>query len=180
MDGLEKKLDEVFVKNAPVQLPENAKKWIVDYGPYIDLVLGILVLLGAWSLWQAGHYVNELVNYTDSVYRAKGLASSSLDTAELGASFWIAWVALLAQAIVMIAAFSGLKARKKQGWNLLFYGSLLSLISGLFYGLYDNSVFSIFARLVGSAIGLYFLFQIRSYYLDKKPGNKVHKNTAAK
>ncbi len=169
MDALENKLDEALVKNAPVQLPENAKKWIVTYNPYITLVIGILGLLAAWGLWGAAHAVNDVVNTIDSAYRAYGIDTKLTRDANLGISFWIAWLSLLVQSVIMIAAYPGLKVRsKKRGWDLLFYGAIISLISGVFYGVYDSSIFSIIMRVIGSVIGFYFLFQVRSYYTGKQ------------
>ena len=170
MDDIEKKLNEVFVTKAPVQLPEKAKKWIVEYSPYIGLVLGVLGVLAAMSLWRSAHYVNDFVKEVDRLYGDYGITGrSNRVSPDLGVSFWIAWMSLLSQAVISVIAFPGLKARSKvRGWNLLFYSAVISLVSGIFYGLYDSSVSSVIGRIIGSAIGFYFIFQVRSYYLGKK------------
>lgn len=166
MDALEKKLDEVFVKKAPIQIPANGKKWIVENSPYLSVLFGILGLLAAWSFWSAAHIVDDVATTIDSAYRVykiEGLAAPSI-----GPSFWIAWLALLVQSVIMITAYQGLKARSKtRGWNLLFYSSLISLVVGVFYGVYESSIVAIILRLIGSAAGLYLLFQIRGYYNGK-------------
>ena len=66
----------------------------------------------------------------------------------------------------MVAAFSGLKARKKSGWNLLYYALLLNLAYGIVMAFTNYGGFSyLIGAVIGSAIGLYLLFQIRSSYL---------------
>ncbi len=48
LNNLETKLNDVFVKNAPFQIPENGRKWIATYAwvfALIGLVLGVLQLL---------------------------------------------------------------------------------------------------------------------------------------
>ena len=173
--GLEKTLDEVFVKKAPFQLPENSKKWIVEYSPIIGAVIGVLGLLSAWGLWGAAHVVNRLVDYSNAISSAYGVHET---VQHLTFSFYIAFIALLAMSLVHIAAYPGLKARSKaKGWNLLFYGAIISLVYDVFNAVYYGSIFNIIGSLIGSAIGLYILFQIRSYYtgkvsVEKKPEAK--------
>jgi hypothetical protein len=122
------------------------------------------------ALWRAAHYVDTLNDAIGRAYRDYGLKNTAVDTtADLSISFWLAWLSLLAQAVISIVAFPGLKIRsKKRGWDLLFYSAVISLVSGVLYALYDSSITSLISRLIGSAIGFYFLFQIRSYYLGKK------------
>ncbi len=168
LDTIENKFEEAFVKKAPFQLPENAKKWIVQYSPYIGLVLGILGLWAALLLWRAAHRVNELIEGLDAFTRAYGV-NTGVDEARLGVLFWLSFFALVAQSAVSIIAFPGLKERsKKRGWDLLFYSALFSLVYGVFNAFYDKSFMSLVSSLIGSVIGFYFLFQIRSYYTAKK------------
>lgn len=72
LKGLETKLNEVFVKNAPFQLPAAAKKWIAEYLPYINLVLGVISLWAAWSLYQWTTVTNGFVEYANELNRAFG------------------------------------------------------------------------------------------------------------
>src|SRR6185437_8492211 len=78
---------------------------------------------------------------------------------------WLGLIALLVQAIIYIAAFPGLREHKKNGWNLLFYGALLNVVYGVIvlftaYGGMSQLIWSV----IGSAIGFYLLYQVRSYY----------------
>jgi hypothetical protein len=56
-----------------------------------------------------------------------------------------------------LMAFSPLKARKRAGWNLLYYALLLGLISNLIQ-------LNLLAFIIGGLIGLWVLFQIREKY----------------
>lgn len=168
LNKLEDKLNPVLTKDAPFQLPENAKKWIVEYSPIISAVIGVLGLLAAMSLWRAAHLVNDLVDFSNALSKAYGTKET---VAKLGVSFYLSFAALLASSIIPIVAYPGLKAKsKKRGWDLLFISAIISLIYGVALAIYDTSVFSLISKLLGSVISLYFLFQIRSYYL---PGKKA-------
>ncbi|MNL75234.1 hypothetical protein D3C87_2010030 [compost metagenome] len=56
-----------------------------------------------------------------------------------------------------LMAFSPLKARKRAGWNLLYYALLVGLISNLIQ-------LSILGFIIGGIIGFWVLFQIREKY----------------
>lgn len=163
---LEESLNPVFTENAPVQLPENVKKWIVEYGPIIGAVIGVFGLLGALSLWRAAHLVDNLVDYSNALSKAYGTGQT---VNELGIFFYLSFASLLITSVISIAAYPGLKARsKKRGWDLLFLSAIISLLYSILNAAYSFSFFNLLSSLVGSAIGLYFLFQIRSYYMGAK------------
>jgi len=42
------------VKKAPIQLPDNAKEWIVQYGPWLTLVILVLTLPGLFARKMSG------------------------------------------------------------------------------------------------------------------------------
>lgn len=165
LSGLETKLEEVFVKKAPFQLPQNGKKWIVQWSPWINLVLGLLTLWAAKALWDLGHTVNTLVGYLNDLSVAYGGNTAS---PELGVFYWVSLIVLIAEAVLMLAAVPGLMKRSKsRGWNLVFLGALANIAYGVFYLFTDQGgVGSFISSLIGSAIGLYILFQIREYYHD--------------
>ncbi len=75
--------------------------------------------------------------------------------------------------MIYIAAFPGTKARKKSGWDLLFYALLINVVYGIVVAFTDYGGFgSLIGSLVGSAIGAYFLFQIRVSYSTGKAAKK--------
>lgn len=159
---LEKKLDNLLGKNAPVQIPTKGREAIVKYSPWIGLVIGVLGLMAALGLWSAAHRVDKLVDYANSLTAAYG---GTVTTHHLGLSFWLSLVFLVLTSVVAIIAFPPLKARKKTGWNLLFYSSILNFLYGVAQAVYyGGGIGSLVSSLLGTLIGFYILFQIRSYY----------------
>ena len=138
---IEETLDLYFGKKAP-PMPENIKELIVKYSPYLiilALVLtlpGILIAFGLRSFWAPLAYLG-------------GVKSA------FNFSFWgiFALVALVIEAI----AVPGLLKRTKQSWELMFYASLISLLSSLLS-------LNVGSFIIGGAISFYILFQIKSYY----------------
>jgi hypothetical protein len=134
-------LDFYLVKKAPVQLPDNAKEWIVKFGPWIALVLLVLTLPPLLIALGIG---TVLIPFS-GVYYATG--------------FTYLAILLLVQVGLMIAALPGLFARTMGGWQLLFYAQLVGLASSLLHG-------SIVGGMLGALIGLYILFQVRPLYVN--------------
>jgi hypothetical protein len=169
LKSLETSLEDIFVKKAPA-LPENAKKSIVEYLPWINLVLGVLSLWAAYTLWHWANYANKLVDYANSLSAAYGGSTVAVD--RLTPLVWLSLAVLAVMAAVYILAFPALRARKKSGWDLLFYAALLNVVYGLVSMFTDYGSFSnLLGTVIGSAIGFYFLFQIRGQYL-KAPAAK--------
>lgn len=164
---LENKLDEVLGKKSPVQLPENARKVIVEYLPWINLVIGVFTLWGAWTLWRWAHLANTLVDYANQLSRAIG--GTTVAAQRLTVVIWLGLITLAVEGVLMIAAFPGTRDRKKAGWNLLFYAALINVVYGVIILFSDYGGAGRFVgSLIGSVIGLYFLFQIRGYYTGRK------------
>jgi hypothetical protein len=85
-----------------------------------------------------------------------------------GLWFWIAWLVLLAEVFLLIASFPGLRKHTITGWNMSFYGALLSLVHGLASWVWNFSFGDLLFTLIGVVISLYILFQIRPYYTGEK------------
>ena len=139
---LEDLLDLYLVQKAPFQLPPGVKQFIVNVGPWITLVLMILLV--------------------PIILAAIGLTTFFLPAAAVaGAGFGVSVIISLVVAIVELGfyalALPGLFKKSKTGWNFLFYGTLISAI----YNLVSMQFLSL---IVGTLISLYILFQIRSYY----------------
>lgn len=167
LDGLEKSLEGVFVKSAP-KLPEKGKETLAQWLPWINLILGIFTLWAAWSLWQWAHLVNGLANYVNELGQAYGV-NTSVAVNELDAAVWLGLIVLTVEAVLYLMAFSATRARQKRGWNLMFYALLVNLVYGIVniftsYGGVGNFI----GYLIGTVIGLWLLFQIRSKYLGSK------------
>ena len=169
LQPLETALEDIFVKKAPA-LPPNGKKALVTYLPWINLVLGLLTLYTAYWLWHWAHLANSLINYANSLSTAYG---GPVVTGRLTSGIWLGLIVLVVEALLYLAAFPATRERKKSGWDLMFYALIVNVVYGvvILFTSYGG-VSSLISTLIGSGIGLYFLFQIRSSYvkhpLDKK------------
>ena len=167
VDSLEKSLDGVFGSKSPVKLPENGKKAIVQWLPWISVVLGVLTLWGAYALYHWARVANDVVNYVNELSRLYG--GSAVTASRWSVGIWVSLIVVAVEGVIYLAAYPGLKARKKTGWNLLFYGALLNLVYGIILLFTDyGGVGNFVGYLVGTVIGLWLLFQIRSAYSGSK------------
>jgi hypothetical protein len=138
-------LDYYLVTKAPFQLPPNAKEAIVKYGPWIAVVLLILLLPPVLLVLGLGALLTPFSVFAGPAYAAQ---------------FGYLTILTIVQLALVIAALPGLFARKMQGWRLMFYSRLVSIVTLLLSGLVMNAI-------VSGLIGLYILFQIRSLYEEK-------------
>lgn len=168
-------MQQYLVKDAPVQIPENGRKAIVQWAPWISLVIGVLSLMGALSLWKFANDANEILDYANDLGRAYGVQTQEVN---VGIFVYISIAFILVQAVLMIAAFKGLQDRKKaRGWDFLLYGTLASLaytVTSLFINDYRGFGGFIFG-LLGIVISLYILAQIKGYYKGVKTPTPVKK-----
>lgn len=161
MQQLEKPLDDSF-KKLP-QLPENARKGLATALPWLTLAGGVLSLLGAWYLYQAVTWVDQWAGYANSLYGAAGYTAP---VTGVGAMAWIGLIILVAQAVLFFVAFPALRTFKKSGWNLLLWVALVSVVYSVVVNVLSGyfNVGQLIFSLLGAAIGLYLLFQVRPYY----------------
>lgn len=162
MGQLETKLDELLVKKAPFQLPANGKEGLVKAMPWITLLGGLLMLWAAWTLWQLVGWANDVANFSNTFSQMYGVGY----VAPVGMAplLWVSLAVLVVEAVMFFMAFPALQARKKSGWNLLFWVSLLNAAEAVVQAVGYSNMGSLIGSLIGSVIGLYLLFQIRSYY----------------
>lgn len=166
MQDVENKLDELFVKKAPA-LPNGVKEWIVKYLPWINLVLGVFSLYSVYVIWHWAHYANNLIDYANQISAAYG--GTQISTNRLSVGIWLGLIVLAIEAILYIVAFPATRARKKSGWDLLFYALIVNVVYGIVMVFTSYGGFgSLLGSLIGTLIGLYFLFQIRAKYLHEK------------
>lgn len=170
MGPLENKLDELLVKKAPFQLPSNGKKTLINALPYLALVGGVLALLGAWGVYQIAMWANSWLSVANELSTTYGYATSY--TQSYGPLLWVSLLLLLAEAVVMFMAFAPLQARKKRGWDLLFWASLLNVVYAVVYLVARPDVMQFVFFVLGSVVSLYVLFQVRSGYTDAATAKK--------
>jgi hypothetical protein len=161
---LEKKLNEVLGEKAPYKIPKNGRESLVKLAPWLSLAGGIFGIIGALGLWRAAHRVSEVIDSVNRFSTAFGAPIQKAPT--LGLFFWASLVMLVVFSLLALIAFPGLKTQKKTtGWNLMFFSSIASTLYGVASLFYDGGGFSSFiGTIVGTTIGLYLLFQIRSHY----------------
>ncbi len=165
---LENKLEEVFVKKAP-PLPPSGKKALVEYLPWINLVLGLLALLVVVGLWNWAHADNGLINYANNLSAAYGGPAVG---GRLNFGIWLGLIVLAFEALLYVAAFPATRDRKKSGWNLMFYALLTNIVYGVIIAFTSyGGIGGLIGTVIGSGVGLYLLFQIRSSY-GKLPASK--------
>ncbi len=171
---LENYLANVF-KGAP-KISENGRKSLVNAMPVIALVFGVLQAIATLGLWNAGRRANDLVNGINSLARQYGVESTA---PSLSLFYWVAVIFVGVSAVMLLMAYPGLKAKKKVGWDWLFYGAGVNLLYGvvsLFFDNYYGGGFGrLFSALLGTAITLWILFQVRDAYLPKKESKSAEK-----
>lgn len=134
-------LELYLIKKVP-NLPENIKEFIVKVFPYLSIVAiifsipGLLILLG-------------LSTYSSPVYVLGGARYTFGSILSL--------ILLLATLVLEGMAIPGLFSRKASSWKLIFYVALVNAVSALLS-------FNLGNLIIGTAISLYFIYQIKSYY----------------
>lgn len=123
-------------------LPKGGREAIVTITPWIALIFGILgVLVGLAGLG--------ILTFLSPFALIGGGVSST------ASSIASAALALVGSAL-LLAAFPGTKARKMQGWTMLFWSEVVNLIGAVVAVSLSGVVFSL--------IAFYLLYQIKSYY----------------
>jgi hypothetical protein len=162
MEKLETSFEDIFLKNAPYQLPKGAKEWLVKWAPLLVVVSVILSAFSILSSINAGSYYARL-----GVYIGAGF----------GLRYYLGIAVFALQVVIMAAAYPGLKSHHKSGWKMLFYSGLVSLA----YAVVSSfNIAGLFWSLIGSAIGFYILFQIKSYYTDAGISGELAKKVEEK
>jgi len=128
---------EVWFKKAP-ELPTNVRQTLVNITPWITLIFGVLGIIA--GLGAVG--VSPVAMYG-------GVGNSTM--------LLLGGVLTIVASVMMLMAYPKTKALKAQGWTLLFWSTVVSLISSLVVGSIANAV-------IWGIIELYILFQIKSYY----------------
>lgn len=153
-------LYEVLVAKAPYQLPVAFKDWIVRYGPWITLVIGVILALTIIPSLTA---IFALTGYSATY---GGMYGAAVVGSVIGPMFYVALAILALQLVIMFVSVPMLLKHQRKGWLLVFYSSVVSLaytlVSSFSYGYFNFG--SLLVGLISAAISMYVLFQIRSYY----------------
>ena len=138
---LENKMAEFFIKKLP-SMPENIKEIIVKYGPYLIVIMMILMVPAILAVMGIGIAATPLALMAGPRH---------------GFALLISAIFGLLMIVLELMAIKGLFKRELKAWKLLFYISLIQAFSSLIR-------FDLGGLIIGSGISWYILFQIRSYY----------------
>lgn len=156
IESIESKLNEMLVTNAPIQLPENWRKWLATYAwafALLGVVLGgisILALLPALGILS--------------------VASAVVEGSRWLFFSWLAFVVLVGYVVLLGIATPKLKRMEKSGWDLIFYSALFFLAYDVVFWFQSptfGGVFMLLWNVAWAFVGLYFIFQVRSYFVTK-------------
>mgnify|MGYP001613641180 CR=1 FL=1 len=142
MTQLENLLDEYLVKKAPFTLPDRWREAIVRFAPWLTLILMIVALPALLAIFGLGAIFAPL---------------SYLGGVQTGLNYTLGLVVAAIAVVLNGLAIPGLFKRTRQGWNFLFYATLVGVV--------ENAIsFNIGSLILGSLLSLYILFQVKSYY----------------
>lgn len=145
--SLEDTLKVYFADKAPFQLPEKAKETIVKIAPYLAIIGVVFGVLGFITLLGAGAFLVPLGT----------LGGIVTGRPFMGVGYIVNILFLGVMVLLEALSIKGLFARKISAWRLMFYVSLVSLVSNLVN-------FNLGGLIIGALVSWYFLFQVKSYY----------------
>ncbi len=146
MKNFIEQLDLYFGKKAP-QLPAGFKEALVKFAPYLAIVGAVIM---AFTIFP-------MVLLVLGVGGLSALVGNYAGVASMGGVLFFFAVSVIAE-IMIITAIPGLFAKTESAWNTLFYAQLLIIVAGLLQS------YNIVGAIINFVIGMYFLFQVRSYY----------------
>lgn len=142
LNQLEETLELYFGKKAPA-MPLGIKETLANIGPWILMIMLVLTVPGLLAAFGVGTILSPLSYFYGSI--------------STGFNFILSWIILVAIVVLEVKALPGLFKRQMSSWRLLFYASLLGSIQSLVS-------LNILSFVVGSAISMYILFQIKPLY----------------
>lgn len=128
---------EEWFKKAP-ELPANAKEVLVTLTPWLALFFGVLGILAGFSAVGIS-----------PVALFGGIRSSAM--------MIVSGVLTIVASVMLLMAYPKTKERKIEGWRLLFWSAVVSVISSFVVG-------AVVSSLLWGLIEFYLLFEIKSYY----------------
>jgi hypothetical protein len=142
LKSLEVEIEKVALNKSLPALPDSAKELLVKLAPWLTLISMIVllpVILAAFGL------------------SAIALPFSYLGGLHMGFSYTVGLIFSFGMIVLELMAIPGLFKREQKAWRLVFYSVLLSLVQQLLN-------FNLGGLIIGGAISLYILFQVKSKY----------------
>jgi hypothetical protein len=159
---------EGWLKPIP-HLPTNWRKWISDNIWWITLVGVILSVIGLFGLLIILLGAVSFFGTTSVFYGAYVPAAYS--GVQLFAGF-VQLLFLVATVAITAMAVMPLRLMRKKGWDLLFLSFLVGIVAQIVGAVLmanpSGIITTLLSDLIGAAISAYFLFEVRSYFKDKK------------
>jgi hypothetical protein len=131
----------VYLGQKAPQIPAGGREFIVKAAPWIILVILLISLPAILVIFGIG-----------TVLAPVGFVGGF----QMGVSHLLFWALSLISFVLEVIALPGLFRRSRRGWQLLYYSSLVGGVGAIL----SINIFGV----ITTIIGLYILFQIRSYY----------------
>jgi hypothetical protein len=141
LSSLEKTLSTYFHDKAP-KMPQDIQELIVQYGPWLMLVMLILSVPSIFGILGFGAMISPY---------------SSLAFKTAGPIYLVIWALSIVILALDALALPGLFKREMRSWRFIFYSTLIAAVQ-------DIISLNILGLIIGSAIGFYILFQIKHNY----------------
>ena len=138
---LEDFLAEYLIKKAPA-LPANVKEAIVNFAPWITLVIFVITLPVVLAVFGLGALFTPL---------------SFLGGVTMGTNYILTLVLSGIQLVLEGMAIPGLFQKTRGAWNLVFYAALVGAVQNI-------ATFNLGGLVIGTLLSLYILFQVKEYY----------------
>jgi hypothetical protein len=162
VEQAEKSLSGLFKDFPP--LSKDARESIVKIMPVLALVFGVLQIIAGYYVWRLANLADRIadaVNSYAAFYTVPTTHISAFDRTVI----YLGAVVLVIEGIIGLMAYKELSKRSARGWDLLFLAALLNVAYAVVAIFIQGRGFGSFIMsLVGSAIGFYLLFQIKSAY----------------
>lgn len=153
----------IFSRYTP-RLSTSTQTVVVRYLPWGVLFITFLSLISVLTLWHSLSAANHYVDIVNGDYRQyQSISTARLDHVSLTA--WLGLGFLLLETCTYATAYQGLRRKTAKGWERLFCAFILNLLYGFFIAVSNQgSINSFIGSIIGTSIGLYFMFQIKKRY----------------
>lgn len=167
MDAL-KTLEQTLVqwhKQSPIHLPASWRRWLGDNSWWLVIIGVIAATLSVIGSLRTLLWTEDLLRTTRQFAESLGVTMPGTGITHV-VSLWISVVTLVAVALIQLRSIQPLREKKKNGWDLLFLASIISLSGSFVSGIVGGSIISaIIGLAVTAVISWFILFEIRGQFL---------------
>ncbi|MEI6228757.1 MAG: hypothetical protein WCP11_01900 [Candidatus Saccharibacteria bacterium] len=153
-------------------LPHIPAKWTKMIAENLWWIVGIGIILSVIGIFSMIGVLSTAAVFLERAARMSGYYNGSINDGWFVAATVVSLAMMIASAVLLIMAFNPLKTMHKKGWDLLFIIALVSAGAQVLSLALNFNIYNMFAgllsALVGIAIGMYLLFEIKSYFKSGK------------